>query len=323
MSKYRKISSRIQELIISNPKAASSIRWLNIINPGKEELDFLRKLKKYGFDFRDLRSSYSQIQAERPSIEKRGNYFFLIFNFPVFHDDEIIAAEIDFFIAHGLLITLHDGRLKIFNDFFNTARKDDSSLSVRELPSAAVLLGEILKMLINDCYAILDKNSQKINELEKMIFSGRQKESVAETLSLERNIINLRRIMISHKNILKKMIEMKSSIIPSSILTNIYARLVEQVKQVWELSESQKETINALRETNESLLDFHTNNIIKTLTIVSVIFTPLMFIVSLLTMSVNKGMPFVEMPNGFWLVSLGLFIIGLFMLVFFAKKKWL
>lgn len=323
MSRYKKISSKIEELIISSSKTSSSIRWLNIANPGKEELNFLRKLKRYDFDFQDLKSSYSQIQAERPSIEKRNNYFFLIFNFPIFCNDEIIAAEIDFFIAHGLLITLHDGRLKVFNNFFNTAKKDDSLLSVHELPSAAVLLGEILKILINDCYAVLDKNSQKINEMEKMIFAGQQKKSVATTLSLERNIINLRRIMISHKNILKKMIDMRSSIIPTSALRNIYERLVEQVKQVWELSESQKETIDALRGANESLLDFHTNNVIKTLTVVSVIFAPLMFIVSLLTMSVNKGMPFVDMSNGFWFVSSGLFLMALLMLIFFTKKKWL
>jgi magnesium transporter len=323
MPKYKKISAKIQELFLSGPKSKNAIRWLNIISPGKEELDYLRKIKKYNFDFRDLRSSYSQIQAERPLIEKRGNYYFLIFNFPAWHGNEIIPAEINFFLSHDFLATLHDGSLKGLNDFFNIAKKDESSLTIKNYPSAAVLLAELLGKLINDCYGIMDKNSVKINEMEKMIFAGEQKKSVVKILELEHNIINIRRIMLSHKNILKKLILLKSSIIPSSIIKSFYIELIEHTKKIWELSEGQKETIEALRRTNESLLDYKTNNIVKTLTIFSVIFTPLTFVASLFAMDVKGGMPFINQSNGFFTIVLSLSSIALLMILFFIRKKWL
>jgi magnesium transporter len=198
MSKYQKISPKIQELLLSGPKSKGAIHWLNITNPGKEELDFLRKIKNYNFNFSELRASSSNAQAERPILEEQDKYFFLILHFPAFRENEIIPAEINFFLSHNFLVTLHDGRLKSLNDFFNTAKKDDDSLATKKFPSAAVLLYEILNKLLNDCYGLMDKNSLKINEMEKMIFAGEQKKSVVSILELEHNIINIRRIMLSH-----------------------------------------------------------------------------------------------------------------------------
>jgi magnesium transporter len=322
MPNYKKISNKISEIII--PCAGGKeIEWYNIINPGKEELNFLRKMRKYDFNFAELRASSSKVQAERPIVEKKNKYFFIILHFPVIKNDEVVAAEIDFFLSHGFLATLHDEQLKPLNDFFNTIKKGGVALSAEKYPSAAVLLAELLEKVIADCYRLLDENSAKINNIEKKIFAGEQKRCVSEILALERNVINIRRIIISHKNILKKMVLMKSSVIPSAIMNSFYFNLIEQTKRIWEFSEVQKETVEALRNTNESLLNFRTNSIIKTLTIVSVIFTPLSFIVALLTMSVKDGMPFLNTPNGFWLISGSLATIGLIMVAFFAKKKWL
>ncbi len=322
MPKYKKISAKIQELLLPGSKN-SSIRWLNIINPGKEELDFLRKLKKYDFSFRQLRAASSASKADRPILEKLDKYLFLILHFPEFQNNEVIPAEIDFFLSHNLLITLHNGQLKGFNDFFNTSKKDGGSLNIKKYPSAAVLLAEILGKLLKDCYDLMDKNNSRINEIEKMIFAGEQKKSVTKILGIEHNIINIRRIMLSHKDVLKKMIDMKSSVLPTATLKNFYTELIEHTKRIWELSEGQKETIDALRNANETLLDYKTNNIIKTLTIVSVVFTPLTFIVALFTMSIDVGMPFLSSPNGFWVVVSGLGIIALLMILFFIRKKWL
>jgi len=297
MLKYKKISKNIQEIIIDNPRIKGKTRWLNIINPGKEELKYLRRFKQYAFDFHELRASSASVQAEHPTIEKRDKYFFFILQFPCFSGNKIEAVEVDFFISHGLLITLHNGKISALNNFFNTAKKDEKSVLAYSQPSSAILLYELLKKLIFGCYELI--------------------------LELQYNIINIRRIITNYKNILKKIKEMKSSVVSTSKLESYYFYLIEETKRIWEFSESQKETIQALHETNESMLNYQINNIIKTLTIVSVIFTPLTFIATLLTISTNNGMPFLEMFNGFWFVTSGLGVLALLMLLYFLRKKWL
>jgi magnesium transporter len=322
MSNYKKISDNIQQLVISGA-GGGKIRWLNIANPGKEELSFLRKIKIYDFDFKQLRASSAKMTAQRPMLEQREKYFFIILHFPIFKNGGVVPAEIDFFISHGLLVTLHNNNISALNEFFNTCRKDEKSLLARKLTSSAILLYEIIAKLIGNSFDLIDKNSEKIDEVEKTIFSGSQKKAASQILELNRNIINFRRIINNHKNMLKKIMEMKSKIVSAPKLLSYYYSLIEQTKRLWEFSESQKETIQAMHDTNESMQNSQINSIMKTLTIVSVIFAPLSFIVALLTVSVNKGMPLLETPNGFWLISTGLGILALLMLLFFMRKKWL
>ena len=324
MAKYKKISKNIQEIIIDNPKTKGKIKWINISNPGKEELEFLRKNKEYRFDFSELYASSAKITAQRPRIEKKDRYFFLILHFPIFKNNEIVAGEIDFFIGHGFLITLHNDNVNALNDFFNICKKDDFSLISHELESSAILLYEILHKLIFHCYNLIDQNNAKINEVEKTIFRrNQQKKAVVKILELRRNVIDIRRILQNHKNILKKIMEMKSSIVSANKLQKYYIDLVEHAKRIWEYSESQKEVIEAFHDTNESLLNYSINSIIKTLTIFSVIVFPLTLFAAIFGMNTLNGMPFVEMNNGFWVVISIMGVGTMGMILFFIKKRWL
>lgn len=322
MSKYEKISKNIEEVILTDAKARAKIKWLNIVNAGKEEIDYLRKMKEYDFDFHNLRAASAKSSSQRPLIEHREKYFFIILHFPVFRGGEVASAEIDFFISHGLLITSHAGDLKVLDDFFRTCKKDEFSLLTRNLPSSSILLYELLSRLISHCYDLIDQNSVKIDEVEKIIFSGEQKKAVSRILELKSNVINIRRIMMNHKNILKKIMEMKSSLIAASQLESYYISLIEQTKRIWEFSDSQKETIEALHDTNESLLNYQTNNIIKILTIVSIIFAPLTLIASLFGSNFTF-MPLIHNQSGFFILNLILLGIALTLLTFFMRRKWL
>ncbi|MBD3247687.1 hypothetical protein GF382_00155 [Candidatus Falkowbacteria bacterium] len=324
MAKFKKISEKIHQVEINNPKSPrSKILWTNITNPGKPEIEYLRKKKKYDFNLSELQASSAKAIAQRPEIRKNKDYFFMIIHFPVYRDNEIIAAEIDFFVGHGFLITLHNNQVRALNDFFNASKKEEDGLISYELESSAILLYEILSKLIGSCYELLDKNSAEIDDIESMIFSHNQKKAVSRILSLRRNVINIRKIIQNHKNILKRLTEMRSSIVASNKLKRYYYELIEHTKRIWEYSETQKETIDALHDTNESLLNYSINNVMKTLTVFSVIVFPLTLFAALFGMNTTNGMPFTQTENGFWIIIGLMGIATLAMLFFFAKKKWL
>jgi magnesium transporter len=322
MAQYKKITDNIQQLTITGA-GGQKIKWLNIVNPGKEELAFLRKIKIYDFDFRQLRASSAKVSAQHPLIEQREKYNFLILHFPLARNGEIVPVEIDFFISHGLLVTLHNNQSSALNNFFNTAKKDDSVLLAKKSTSSSVLLYEALSHLIAGCLELIDENNSRMNNVEKIIFSGEQKEAATDILELRRNVIAIRRIMINHKNILKKIMATKSKIIPQAQIKRYYSDLIEQVKRIWEFSENQKESIEALNDTNEAMLNNKINNIMKTLTIFSVIVFPLTLFAAVFGMNTVDGMPFLNNPNGFWIVLslMGVACVG--MLIFFSRKKWL
>ncbi len=322
MSNYKKISSNIQQLIIDNPITPDDkLIWVDIKNPRKKEIEFLRK--KYNFSLPHLQASSAKAVAQRPVIEKTAEYTFITLHFPVFKGDNIVAGEIEFFIGPDYLITLHNGDVKTLNKFFKLSKKDSDSLKSYQFESSTVLLYEIIEKLLLECFSLLDKNSVAIEELEDTIFAQHSRRAVTEILMLRRNIINTRKIMQNHKNIIKELLTLQTGFAPEQTIRKYYNELLNHSKRFWEYLETQKEMIEVLNNTNESLLNYRLSDIMKTLTIFSVIVFPLTLLAAIFGMNTVDGMPFVNNPYGFWIV-LGMMVVGcLGMLVFFAKKRWL
>jgi len=320
MPNYKKVSDRIEELKIDNPRTAPSLQWVNIVNAGREEIEYLRK--NYNFDLVHLKAASASVSFQRPMIFQGSNYLFLVLHFPTFKDDRVIAAEVDFFIGHGFLITINNNNLKALTNFFNLGKKSPDSLLSYSLESAAILLYEILGHLIDSCYQLLDQNSIDINETEELIFSGNQKEAVKRILNLRRNIVNVRKIMQNHKNILQKLMTMESTLVEKNAIKNYYTGLVDHSKRIWEMLDNQKELVEVLNNTNESMLNSRMTSIIKTLTIFSVILMPLNLVAVIFGMK-TKNMPIVESQHGFWIILAIMFFCSMIMVVVFSKKKWL
>lgn len=324
MEKYEKISNNIQKIVIDNPATVDvNLTWLNISEAGKKEVEYLRK--NYNFNFVHLQAAMSKTSAQRPSFthNESEKYIFLILLFPILKNDRIVAGEIDLFIKKGLMISVHNNNIPEINKFFNYCKKDPSSLLAYKYESASILLYELLKKLMDNCYDLLDKNSIKIAEIEELIFAQKQKEAVSKILILRRDIINFRKIIQNHKNIFKKQMERKGQIVTEEVKKIYFSELINYIKTIWEILDNQKEMIDVLNDTNESLLNNRLNEIIKTLTIFSVIVFPLTLFAAIFGMNTVGGMPFINSEHGFW------FIIGIMasaclgMLYFFEKKKWL
>ena len=321
MPAYKKISSNIQQLTINNPNSEGKLIWLNIANPEKKEIEYLRK--KYNFDLGHLHASSSKVVSERPIVNNERDYFFMILHFPIFSEENIVPAEVDFFVSHGYLVTLHNNNLPALNNFFSYCKKEVTNLASYQFESSAILLSEILEKLIHSCYPLLDENGRKITEVEKLIFAQEQKKSASKILILKRNIINTKKIMQNHKNILKQLTNMDSHVVEKMILKKHYSRLVEQAKRIWEIIDLQKEMIDALHATNESFLNYKMSSIMKTLTIFSVIVFPLTLLAAIFSMRVEGGMPLLQNPFGFWVIIASMFLGATLMLWIFEKKKWL
>jgi len=322
MALSKNLPKNIQKIIIDNPVTPNyKLVWLNISDAGKDEIEYLRKT--YNFKMAHLRASSGKAFAQRAIVEHGDDYLFMILHYPVFRDGAIVSEEIDFFVGHGYLVTLHNSNLPALNSFFKLCKKETGSLLAFHFESASVLLYELLEKLIQSCYTLLDENSIAINEVEKLIFEKEPKNAVSHILSLRLNIINIRKIMQNHKNVMKKLTERESRYAPASEVKKFYNSLIEHTKRIWENLENQKETIEVLNNTNESLLNDRISNIMKTLTIFSVIVFPLTLFAAIFGMNTIDGMPFVDTPNGFWII-IAFMLMGCFgMLLIFERKKWL
>ena len=98
--------------------------------------------------------------------------------------------------------------------------------------------------------------------------------------------------------------------------------VVDKIEKIWGNLETLKEFVSSMHATNESFLSHNINNVMKVLTVFSVIMLPLTFITGVYGMNIAT-IPLLDNPFSFYIISALMVGIIIFMLVVFKWKKWI
>lgn len=300
----------------------NNFTWHIIDKPTKKPLDWIGQ--NFRFAKQDLTDCLPPLQ--RPKLIDREDYIFMILLFPYYDrkTQQIGASEIDFFINPEQVIIIHDKKL---NPLIELQKECQKNAMAREmfLTDGSKLLYELLNRLLHYCFPILNHINQDIDNIEDDILDINKKGMgvITEIMRIKRNIVNFRKIMQAHKSVISKLIKCSEKFYPPNYLHSYFSNLVNHTKDIWDFLENYKDTINAMYEAHESLLSHRLNQIIKTLTIFSVIVFPLTLLAAVFGMNTMNSMPFVNSPYDFWLVVIIMAVGITFMLGFFKFKKWL
>ncbi len=299
-----------------------NLTWHIIDKPTKKQIGWIGE--NFDFDKKDLQDCLPPNQ--RPKVTVKKNYLFMILMFPYYDKktQEIKSSEVDFFIAKNKIVLVHNNHLEPILNLQNQCVKNEQT-KAKFLSDSSKLLYEILNQLLHYCFPILNHINQDLDNIEDKILNVQKNKAdiILEIMRIKKNIVNFRKIMQAHRSIIKKLIK-NSGIIYSSTHLNIYLEhLINHTKDIWEFLENYKETINALHEAHESLLSHRLNEIIKTLTIFSVIVFPLTLMAAIFGMNTMNSMPFINSVYDFWFVVAIMFVGAFGMLIYFKKKKWM
>ena len=297
-----------------------AVRWLHFNKPKSADLDYLRN--NFKFHPLDLEDCLSPTQ--RSKLDEYPEYLFMILTFPYYFrpEKEIRGSEVDFFIGPDYLISVSDGNLPPLNHFFEQCQLNEAFREKYLGEGPTQLLYALVNKLQHYCYPMLTHIDEDIESIEKIIFSGYEKKMVKKILEVKRNIVSFRRNLQAHKNVIHKLMSKKDKFFIPNAIGAYFANILEQTKDLWDILENLKEDIEALHSTNESLISFRLNDIMKILMIISVILLPINMLASIFGMN-TPIMPIVNHPDGFWIILgiMAVLIVGAVMII--KKKKWM
>ncbi len=294
------------------------VTWVNIEKPTPEDMAYLRQ--HYLFHPLDLEDCLSRI--ERPKIDEYDDYLFIIMQFPVFDAEHRVSrpGEVDLFVGAGYLVTVHDGNLWPIAKFFDDCQADEQ-IRVRHMSSGASrLLHDVVDRLVDYIFPILYKVDANIREIEEDIFTEDVRGVVQEISWVRRDIIGLQRIVkpqiaivanLEHKD--RPFIREELEVYFSDVLDNLY--------KAWDMLEDHRDVVEGLSDTADTLTSHRINEVIKILTIISVIMLPLTLISGLFGM--NVPLPMEDQGLAFVLILLLMAVVVGVMLIVFRKKRWI
>jgi len=295
------------------------ITWVEIKNPVEEDIDWLKKK----FNLHPLVLKELLPRLDYPKIEIFGDYIFLVLFYPFFNKEtcQTIPFELDLIVAKDYLITSHYKDIVPLKAIFDKCNLYEDFRKEVFSQGTAYILYLLLQEILNASFPKLSHIKWNIEKIEKEIYQRQNKDTVAGISLITRDIIGFQRVLEPQKLILERLKKAAEKIFGEKFLP-YFSELINLHEEINGLLKTLKNTLSALDSTNSSLLNTKTNEIIKILTIFSVILLPLTLITSLFNIN-TQFLPLVNNPAVFWIILGAMAFLATAMSIFFKIKKWI
>ena len=229
---------------------------------------------------------------QRPKIDVYDDYLFIVLHFPVFDPaaGRLGTGELDLFVGPGYVVTIPNQPLQPVEYLFERCRAKEELREQLFSRGSGYLLYRLVDDSFDYCFPMLRKIGNKLDALEDDIFEGRSEEVVRDISNVKQEIINFRKVIRPQRPVLRDLEKVKQRYLATDLDLEIYFDdIVDAHERIWDMLENYKEVVEALAETNESVISHRVNDILRVLTSISVIVLPLTLIASIWGM--NVGVP--------------------------------
>jgi magnesium transporter len=305
---------------------AGGVTWVHLLSPTDGEAQLLSN--RFGWHPLDIEDVLSRRQRPKVDVyagddDGSGGYVFTVLHFPVYDATvgRLNAGELDAFVGPDYLVTLPAVELRPVSLLFRRCEENEDFRNQLLSRGSGRLFYEVLDDLYDYCFPILDKIGFKLEQIDESIGQDEgARELVTDIHKVKQEIISYRKIIKPQRPTLRQLERQIERLRPEE-LELYFDDLVDASERIWDLLDNYKEVVEALEDTNESLISHQQNDILYVLTIFSVVMLPLTFLTGFFGMNVH--FPGFESWGAFW-GSLGLMAVTIAgMLAFFRWKRWL
>src|SRR6478752_231700 len=304
LPRIRRARTRDQAVVEARPRepaelTAAGLTWIHLDAPTLDEAQSLAE--RFGWHPLDVEDVLSRRQ--RPKVDDYADegYLFAVLHFPAYDRSiqRLNAVELDVFVGPDYLVTLPTAELKPLSRLFSRCEEDEAYREQLFSKGSGRLLYEVLDDLFDYCFPILDKIGHKLDSLEDDVFEGKSDEVVRDLSNAKQEIISYRKIIKPERSTLRVLERHVERFLPEE-LEEYFDDIVDAAERIWDLLDNYKEVIEALEDTNESVISHRQNDVLRLLTVFSVILLPLTLLASIWGM--NVGVPGERHMTAFWII---------------------
>jgi magnesium transporter len=294
------------------------LRWIHIERPKLPEREWLAE----HFDFHPLAFEDLVSRNQRPKVDIYDDYLFIILYFPSYEKatGRLKAVELDLFVGPNYVITIPNDRFVPLSRLFDRVRENAEVRRQLFAYGSGYLLYRIVDEAVDAGFPMLRQMGSKLEDVEDGLFEGRSQELVRDIASVKSEIINFRRI-VRPQRVVYRDLENAVSRYRAPDLDLYFDDITDASERIWDVLENYKEQIESLEVTTESVISHRVNEVLRVLTIFSVLVLPLTFVASLWGMNVE--VPFADSDLGFVILGAVMVIVLVVTLAAFRRMKLL
>jgi magnesium transporter len=298
------------------PDDSENITWLCFF--GNSDLDLLKKTAEL-YEISQLALEDILNPDQRPKIDFYDNQILIILKMMTINDDGMLLSEqFSLLLGKNYVLVFQERP----GDLFDPVRErlKNSIGRIRTL-KADYLAFALVDIVVDYYFIILEAIAGVLEELELSMLENFERQTMTDIHDVKMQLFYLRKVAWPMREIAHRLQREEVKLLNPG--TRIYfADVYDHTVRIIETTETLREVATGVSELYVSNISLKMNEIMQTLTIISTIFIPMTFVAGI------YGMNFEYMPELKWnygyFGALGImFLMALFMLLFFRRKRWL
>ncbi len=297
-------------------KEKPTVTWINI--EGIHQVNVLKKISDC-FSLHPLVMEDILDTEERPKMEYYEDYIFIVLKmvYTEEEDSKVGYEQVSLVLGPNFVLSFQEKE----GDVFEPVRERIRNKGRIRKQGADYLTYSLVDAIVDGYFIVLEKLGERIEFVEEKLLTNPTSQNLQEIHELKREIMLLRKSVWPLREIISGLERGESPLIQKS--TAVYLRDVyDHVIQIIDTIETLREMLTGMLDIYLSSISNKMNEVMKVLTVIATIFIPLTFVAGVYGMNFEY-MPELKWRWGYPLVLLVMLAVGISMLIFFRKRKWL
>ena len=219
--------------------------------------------------------------------------------------------------APNVVATVHNEDVAMLEEL-RRHTEGDTSIGRVDAPS---FVAAVLDWQVSGYFRVIDELERDADRLDEAALDGRRRrDPLPELVRLRRRITGLRRLLTPHREVVAAMTRLDLMNFVESEAGHHYRAVAERLERALDGVETARQLVLGSFEVHMNRTAQRTNDIMKVLTIASVVLLPGSLIAGMLGM--NFPAPFFDDPNLFWVALAGIVALALSTLVAARWRGW-
>jgi magnesium transporter len=261
-----------------------------------------------------------KVEEYSPKEEDR----FALYLFMVIHavdysrkDGVFATSELNFFLGKNFLITYHDGHIRSVSQTEDRAVK--GTMHIARAPDRVAY--NLLDSIVDNYKPALEELSLEIAELEQEALAHPSKATLNKILQVKKEVLHLRQIIGPQREVLARFARGEFKLIRPHMVP-YYRNVYDGLFQISELAQLYTDSLTGILQVYLNMSSNQTGEVVKLLTLITVITTPLMMVGTWYGMNFGDQMTEMKWPHAYRFAIALTVVSTVVTFWYFKKRKW-
>src|SRR6059036_3563965 len=297
--------------------------WVDLENPTPQETKFVLEDV---FHFHPLSIEDCVAVSPSPKVEeytpkeddKFAPYLFMVIHAVDYSrtDGLFASSELNFFLGKNFLVTYHELPLRSIQATSERCLK--STVHIARAPDRVA--HTLLDSIVENYKPALEELSLEIGELEQQALQNPTRETLNKILQVKKEVLHLRQIIGPQREVLARFARGEFKLIRAHLVP-YYRDVHDALFHISELAQAYTDSLTGILQVYLNMSSNQTGEVVKLLTLITVITTPLMMVGTWYGMNFHD-MPELSWKHGYPVAAAVTFVSTLATYLYFKKRKW-